>query len=61
LIDKLAGGRRAEWDIILNMPIKEFLNTLSYHVTMKREQQKRLEKSATSFESYVMAVLNEML
>jgi hypothetical protein len=44
------------------MPLKEFLNTLSFHITVKRQQQKRLEKAAQQgFESYVCACLNELL
>jgi hypothetical protein len=58
----LAGGRRAEWDKILEMPLIEFLNTLAFHTTIKKEQQKRLEKAAgQGFEAYVCACLNEII
>ena len=61
LIDRLAGGRRTEWDAILNMPIIEFLNTLAFHTTIQKERLQRLEKSTGSFESYVCAMLNELI
>ena len=62
IIDRLAGGRRAEWDAILKMPLIEFLNTLSFHRTITKERNKRLEQAANKgFESYVCACLNEML
>ena len=62
LVDRLAGGRRQEWDAILEMPLIEFLNTLSFHTTISKQKTKRLEKAAAQgFESYVCACLNEML
>ena len=62
IVDRLAGGRRAEWDAILEMKLVEFLNTLSFHRTISKERNKRLEQAANKgFESYVCACLNEML
>jgi hypothetical protein len=62
LIDRLAGGKRQEWDAILKMPIVEFLNTLAFHTTITKQRNKRLESAASKgFESYVCACLNEML
>ena len=62
LIDRLAGGRRKEWDDILEMPIIEFLNTLAFHTTISKRRSKRLEQAANSgFEAYVCACLNELL
>jgi len=44
------------------MPLVEFLNTLAFHTTIKKQQQKRLEDAANKgFESYVCACLNELL
>jgi hypothetical protein len=44
------------------MPLIEFLNTLAFHTTIKKEQQKRLEKAAgQGFEAYVCACLNEII
>ena len=62
IIDRLAGGKRTEWDAILEMKLVEFLNTLSFHRTILNERNKRLEAAASKgFESYVCACLNEML
>jgi hypothetical protein len=62
LVDRIAGGRRTEWDKILEMPLIEFLNTLAYYHTIQKEKTKRLEKAAVSgFENYVCACLNELI
>ena len=62
LIDRLAGGRRVEWDLILEMQLIEFLNTISFHTTITKERNKRLDQAANKgFESYVCACLNELL
>jgi len=58
----LAGGRRAEWDAILEMKLVEFLNTLAFHRTITEERNKRLEQAENKgFEAYVCACLNELI
>jgi hypothetical protein len=58
----LAGGRRAEWDAILEMKLIEFLNTLSFHRTITKARNQRLDQAAAKgFESYVCACLNELI
>jgi hypothetical protein len=62
LVDKIVKGDRTKWDTILQMPLIEFLNTISFYKTKTKERQKRLEDSAAKgFQSYVVACLNEML
>ena len=62
LIDRLAGGKRTEWDLILEMPLVEFFNTIAFHTTITKQRNKRLDKAAQKgFESYVCACLNELL
>ena len=62
LVDKLCRGDRTKWDYFLQMGLIEFLNTLAFHTTIKKEQQKRLEKAAgQGFEAYVCACLNEII
>lgn len=44
------------------MELIEFLNTIAFYKTIKKEQSKRLEQAANKgYQSYIVAVLNEML
>lgn len=61
-IDKMARGRREQWDYIMEMPIIEFFNTLSVYHEIKRRREKRLEQAVKGgFEQYVIACLHELL
>jgi len=44
------------------MQLIEFLNTMAFYKTIKKEQQKRLEQAATKgYQVYMVAAINEML
>jgi hypothetical protein len=44
------------------MGLIEFLNTVAFYKSTKKEQAKRLEQAANKgYQTYIVAVLNEML
>jgi hypothetical protein len=58
----LAKNDRTKWDYFLQMELIEFLNTVAFYRTIKKEQQKRLEQSANKgYQAYIVAAINEML
>ena len=62
LVDKLCRGDRTKWDYFLQMGLIEFLNTVAFYKSTKKEQSKRLEQAANKgYQTYIVAVLNEML